>query len=83
MASVGNIWINLKARTEEATSQMKSAFGQMGSMAIKFGSMFAGMSFLKGAVEQANTLNEQMNALSVLGLLSRFVGMLTDSRSFL
>ena len=24
-----------------------------------------------------------MNALSVLGLLSRFVGMLTDSRSFL
>jgi glucuronate isomerase len=25
----------------------------------------------------------QMNALSVLGLLSRFVGMLTDSRSFL
>jgi glucuronate isomerase len=26
---------------------------------------------------------KQMNALSVLGLLSRFVGMLTDSRSFL
>lgn len=26
---------------------------------------------------------EQMNALANLGLLSRFVGMLTDSRSFL
>lgn len=65
MANVGNIWITLKARTEEATNQMKSAFGQMGSMALKLGGMFAGMSFLKGAVEQANTLNEQMNALSV------------------
>jgi glucuronate isomerase len=28
-------------------------------------------------------MERQMNALSVLGLLSRFVGMLTDSRSFL
>ena len=28
-------------------------------------------------------MEEQMNTLSVLGLLSRFVGMLTDSRSFL
>jgi glucuronate isomerase len=28
-------------------------------------------------------MTRQMNALSVLGLLSRFVGMLTDSRSFL
>jgi glucuronate isomerase len=28
-------------------------------------------------------MEKQMNALSVLGLLSRFVGMLTDSRSFL
>ena len=26
---------------------------------------------------------EQMNSLSALGLLSKFVGMLTDSRSFL
>ena len=28
-------------------------------------------------------MEKQMNALSLLGLLSRFVGMLTDSRSFL
>lgn len=28
-------------------------------------------------------MTRQMNALSTLGLLSRFVGMLTDSRSFL
>jgi glucuronate isomerase len=28
-------------------------------------------------------MERQMNALSLLGLLSRFVGMLTDSRSFL
>ena len=28
-------------------------------------------------------MTKQMNALSTLGLLSRFVGMLTDSRSFL
>ena len=28
-------------------------------------------------------MENQLNALSALGLLSRFVGMLTDSRSFL
>lgn len=28
-------------------------------------------------------MEKQLNALSLLGLLSRFVGMLTDSRSFL
>jgi glucuronate isomerase len=28
-------------------------------------------------------MKKQMNALSSIGLLSRFVGMLTDSRSFL
>ena len=28
-------------------------------------------------------MERQMNALSTLGLLSRFIGMLTDSRSFL
>ena len=28
-------------------------------------------------------MQRQMNALSLLGLLSRFVGMLTDSRSFI
>ncbi len=34
-------------------------------------------------LDQKNGMEKQMNALSNLGLLSRFVGMLTDSRSFL
>ena len=34
-------------------------------------------------LDQEVGMTNQMNALSVLGLLSRFVGMLTDSRSFL
>lgn len=33
--------------------------------------------------DQKEGMERQMNALSLLGLLSRFVGMLTDSRSFL
>ena len=43
---------------------------------IQFGS---GWWFL----DQKEAMEWQMNALSNLGLLSRFVGMLTDSRSFL
>lgn len=34
-------------------------------------------------LDQKDGMEKQMNALSTLGLLSRFVGMLTDSRSFL
>jgi len=34
-------------------------------------------------MDQKDGMERQMNALSSLGLLSRFVGMLTDSRSFL
>ncbi|MDR2120319.1 MAG: glucuronate isomerase [Tannerella sp.] len=34
-------------------------------------------------LDQINGMENQLNALSALGLLSRFVGMLTDSRSFL
>ena len=34
-------------------------------------------------LDQKNGMEKQMNALSNLGLLSRFVGMLTDSRGFL
>lgn len=34
-------------------------------------------------LDQLNGMEKQINDLSVLGLLSRFVGMLTDSRSFL
>jgi glucuronate isomerase len=43
---------------------------------IQFGS---GWWFL----DQKDGMEKQLNSLSVLGLLSRFVGMLTDSRSFL
>lgn len=34
-------------------------------------------------LDQLDGMEKQMNALSTMGLLSRFVGMLTDSRSFL
>ncbi|MDF1549425.1 MAG: glucuronate isomerase, partial [Bacteroidales bacterium] len=34
-------------------------------------------------LDQKDGMEKQMNALSNQGLLSRFVGMLTDSRSFL
>ena len=34
-------------------------------------------------LEQKEAMESQMNALSNLGLLSRFVGMVTDSRSFM
>ena len=34
-------------------------------------------------LDQIDGIREQLNTLSALGLLSRFVGMLTDSRSFL
>ena len=34
-------------------------------------------------LDQLDGMEKQMNALSNMGLLSRFVGMLTDSRSFL
>ncbi|GAG20442.1 unnamed protein product, partial [marine sediment metagenome] len=34
-------------------------------------------------LDQADGMTKQLNALSNLGLLSRFVGMVTDSRSFL
>lgn len=50
--------------------------GRYGAGKIQFGS---GWWFL----DQKDGMEKQMNALSTLGLLSRFVGMLTDSRSFL
>jgi glucuronate isomerase len=34
-------------------------------------------------LDQLDGMEKQINALSNMGLLSRFVGMLTDSRSFL
>ena len=50
----------------------------MGRLPVRF-QFGSGWWFL----DQKDGMEKQMNALSVLGLLSRFVGMLTDSRSFL
>lgn len=68
---------NLNPRDNELYSTMLGNF-QDGSIPgkIQYGS---GWWFL----DQKDGMEKQMNALSNLGLLSRFVGMLTDSRSFL
>ena len=71
------ILYNLNPRDNEMVATMIGNF-QDGEIAgkIQFGS---GWWFL----DQKDGMEKQMNALSLLGLLSRFVGMLTDSRSFL
>ena len=68
---------NLNPRDNELLATMIGNF-QDGSVPgkMQFGS---GWWFL----DQKDGMTKQMNALSNLGLLSRFVGMLTDSRSFL
>ena len=70
------ILYNLNPCANEVIATMLGNF-QDGTIAgkIQFGS---GWWFL----DQKDGMEKQMNALSVLGLLSRFVGMLTDSRSF-
>jgi glucuronate isomerase len=71
------ILYNLNPRDNELIATMTGNF-QDGSVAgkMQFGS---GWWFL----DQKTGMTNQLNALSTLGLLSRFVGMLTDSRSFL
>ncbi len=71
------ILYNLNPCANEVIATMLGNF-QDGTVAgkIQFGS---GWWFL----DQKDGMQKQMNALSLLGLLSRFVGMLTDSRSFL
>lgn len=71
------ILYNLNPRDNELIATMTGNF-QDGSVPgkIQFGS---GWWFL----DQKQGMENQMNTLSNLGLLSRFVGMLTDSRSFL
>ncbi len=71
------ILYNLNPRDNELYVTMLGNF-QDGSVPgkIQYGS---GWWFL----DQKDGMEKQMNALSNLGLLSRFVGMLTDSRSFL
>jgi glucuronate isomerase len=68
---------NLNPRDNDLVATMIGNF-QDGSIPgkIQFGS---GWWFL----DQKDGMEKQMNSLSNLGLLSRFVGMLTDSRSFL
>lgn len=68
---------NLNPRDNDLIATMIGNF-QDGSVAgkVQFGS---GWWFL----DQKTGMEAQMNSLSNLGLLSRFVGMLTDSRSFL
>jgi glucuronate isomerase len=71
------ILYNLNPRDNEVMATMTGNFmdGKIPGK-IQFGS---GWWFL----DQKNGMEKQMNALSSLGLLSRFIGMLTDSRSFL
>ena len=71
------ILYNLNPCANEVIATMLGNF-QDGEIAgkIQFGS---GWWFL----DQKDGMEKQMNSLSVLGLLSRFVGMLTDSRSFM
>ncbi len=71
------ILYNLNPRDNEVMATMIGNF-QDGSIPgkMQYGS---GWWFL----DQKDGMEKQLNALSNLGLLSRFVGMLTDSRSFL
>ncbi|WP_337042732.1 glucuronate isomerase [Emticicia sp. 17c] len=68
---------NLNPADNELIATMVGNFND-GSMAgkVQFGS---GWWFL----DQKDGMERQINALSNMGLLSRFIGMLTDSRSFL
>lgn len=69
---------NLNPRDNELVATMIGNFqdGRYGAGKMQFGS---GWWFL----DQKTGIERQLGALGVLGLLSRFVGMLTDSRSFL
>jgi glucuronate isomerase len=71
------IFYNLNPRDNEMIATMAGNFND-GSVAgkMQYGSAW-------WFLDQLDGMEKQMNALSNLGLLSRFVGMLTDSRSFL
>ncbi len=71
------ILYNLNPRDNEMLATMLGNF-QDGSVAGKM-QLGSGWWFL----DQLDGMKRQIEALSMLGLLSRFVGMLTDSRSFL
>jgi glucuronate isomerase len=71
------ILYNLNPRDNELMAAMIGNFND-GSVAgkIQFGSAW-------WFLDQKDGMEKQLNALSNMGLLSRFIGMLTDSRSFL
>jgi glucuronate isomerase len=71
------ILYNLNPRDNEVFATMAGNF-QDGSCPgkMQFGSAW-------WFLDQLDGMEKQMNALSNMGLLSRFVGMITDSRSFL
>ena len=71
------ILYNLNPRDNEVFATMAGNFND-GSMAgkIQWGSAW-------WFLDQKDGMEKQINALSNMGLLSRFLGMLTDSRSFL
>ena len=71
------ILYNLNPKDNEVLATMAYTFND-GSVAGKM-QLGSGWWFL----DNEDGMRKQMNALSSLGLLSRFVGMLTDSRSFL
>ncbi len=71
------ILYNLNPKDNEVLATMAYTFND-GTVAGKV-QLGSGWWFL----DQEDGMRKQMNALSALGLLSRFVGMLTDSRSFL
>jgi glucuronate isomerase len=71
------ILYNLNPRDNEVMATMLGNFQGDGIPGkIQFGSAW-------WFLDQMDGMTKQMNALSNLGLLSRFIGMLTDSRSFL
>ena len=71
------ILYNLNPKDNEVLATMAYTFND-GTVAGKM-QLGSGWWFL----DQEDGMRKQLNALSALGLLSRFVGMLTDSRSFL
>ena len=71
------ILYNLNPKDNEVLATMAYTFND-GSCPGKI-QLGSGWWFL----DQEDGMRKQMNALSALGLLSRFVGMLTDSRSFI
>ncbi|MBP5388988.1 MAG: glucuronate isomerase [Bacteroidales bacterium] len=71
------ILYNLNPKDNEVFAVMANTFND-GSVPGKM-QLGSGWWFL----DQEDGMRKQLNALSALGLLSRFVGMLTDSRSFI